>query len=471
MVTKLIPRGFVASVLMCMIAGCKRADESSPAEKSAATSISNRIDIPIAVRRNLGITFAQVESRQVTRTLRVPGRFELAQGARQEYRAMMPGIVRPFVTQFAKVERGTPLYRIDAPKWRELQREIAEADAALREAAADHASLGPLFDAHERHHAQIEESVKVHASRVELLESLRAAGGARGDEESLAKVALSQVRAELAETMEKEAELLARRARVEAELDSARVRRGFLLNIASTLSGLDVIALQAPALEHGGVASWAVLNEIEVKAAEAGIVESIFVSSGGFADEHACVIAVVQPESIRFRAALLQSDALKINDGQTASVVPAQAGAAGAINGNITIATTADPDRRTIDLIFTPNADDAKALWARPGTTASLELMIAGVDRKELAIPMRSVVRDGVRPIVFRRDPANPDKVIRLEADLGLDDGRWVTIRSGVAEGNEIVVDGAYQLMVASSGSIPKGGHFHADGTYHEGDE
>ncbi len=58
-----------------------------------------------------------------------------------------------------------------------------------------------------------------------------------------------------------------------------------------------------------------------------------------------------------------------------------------------------------------------------------------------------------------------------MDADLGLDDGRWVVIKSGVAEGNEIVLDGVYQLMVATSGSITKGGHFHPDGTFHDGDD
>jgi hypothetical protein len=39
-----------------------------------------------------------------------------------------------------------------------------------------------------------------------------------------------------------------------------------------------------------------------------------------------------------------------------------------------------------------------------------------------------------------------------------------------VREGDEIVVGGNYQLMLATSGSAPKGGHFHSDGTFHEGE-
>ena len=58
-----------------------------------------------------------------------------------------------------------------------------------------------------------------------------------------------------------------------------------------------------------------------------------------------------------------------------------------------------------------------------------------------------------------------------MEADLGKDDGRWVELLSGVGDGDEIVLDGAFQLMLSTSGSIQKGGHFHADGTFHEGED
>ena len=56
-----------------------------------------------------------------------------------------------------------------------------------------------------------------------------------------------------------------------------------------------------------------------------------------------------------------------------------------------------------------------------------------------------------------------------MEADLGVTDGRFVVLASGVKAGDEIVVDGNYQLMLATSGSTAKGGHFHSDGTFHEG--
>jgi multidrug efflux pump subunit AcrA (membrane-fusion protein) len=136
------------------------------------------------------------------------------------------------------------------------------------------------------------------------------------------------------------------------------------------------------------------------------------------------------------------------------------------MTGVLQIGLSADADERTVDLIVVPTA---LTTWARNGVAAHLEVTLAG-GQDELAIPLSAVVRDGATPIIFRRDPANADKAIRMEADIGLSDGRWVVIASGVREGDEIVLGGNYQLMLATSGNAAKGGHFHPDGTFHEGE-
>ena len=55
---------------------------------------------------------------------------------------------------------------------------------------------------------------------------------------------------------------------------------------------------------------------------------------------------------------------------------------------------------------------------------------------------------------------------------MGVGDGRWVEINSGISLSDQIVLDGAYELKLASqqSGTSQKGGHFHADGTFHGDD-
>ena len=457
--------------------GCEKKAEEAPATESGgnAPTATNRVDINTAVRQNLGITFSKVESRNVARTLRVPGRFELLPTAKREYRAAASGTVELLVQQYQAVAAGTPLYRLDSPRWREMQKELADAGASVKLAQAGVGSIAPLVAAHENHHTEIQKAVDLWTVRVTTLEQLQTAGGARGDEVAQAKAAMASSRSELAETLEKEAELLARKAETAAHLDAATSRLAFLFEAAATLVGGSAADLRSPTPGDANTPRWRTIKGIEVRALTPGVVDIVEVVSGGVIDQHAHVLSTVQPDQVRFRAVGLQSDLPRLADGQQASVVAAQAmkgtDAASRFTGTLTLAPTADPERRTLDLILAPAAGTTAPAWAKAGVSAFLEVVTSGNGRDELAIPLKCVARDGTAAIIFRRDPADPNKAIRMEADLGLDDGRWVVIKSGVAEGNEIVLDGVYQLMVATSGSITKGGHFHPDGTFHEGDK
>ena len=136
------------------------------------------------------------------------------------------------------------------------------------------------------------------------------------------------------------------------------------------------------------------------------------------------------------------------------------------VSADLVLGLEADPARRTIPVLATPAEGRS---WIHPGVSAFLEVVVDSEGRPALAVPRASVVQDGLVHVLFRRDPRDPDKVIRLEADLGTDDGRWVVLKSGVALGDEVVLNGAYEIKLASqwNGTVQKGGHFHADGTFH----
>ncbi|MBL4591480.1 MAG: hypothetical protein JKY96_05920 [Phycisphaerales bacterium] len=423
------------------------------------------------MRQNLGLTFAKVESRYVARTLRIPGRFELLPTAQREYRMPAAGTVELLVEQYQKVETGTPLYRLDLPRWRVLQRELTDAKASIRFAKAEADSIAPLLAAHEDVHVEIQKTVDLWTQRVIDLERLQIAGAARGDDVAEAKAALAMARAAFAETMEKEAELTAQKHMANAQLVAAKSRMAILLEAAASLTKYNIDELSAT---DAGAPRWQTIGEIEILALSPGVVDIFHINSGSFAEQSSSVLTTVQPDQVRFRAHGLQSDLGKFSNGLSATVVSPQGGSIrdhASISGTLILAPTADAERRTIELMMTPDGALPLPSWARAGVSAFLEVIINGSGGEQLAIPLACVARDGTQSIIFRRDPADPNKAIRLEADLGLDDGRWIVIKSGVAEGNEIVLDGVYQLMVATSGSITKGGHFHPDGTFHEGDE
>jgi hypothetical protein len=418
------------------------------AEKSAARAPSDRVDIPASVRQNLGLTFAKVESRNVARTLRVPGRFELLPTARREYRTPLAGRVELLVAQYREVGLGTALYRVDAAGWRDLHEQIEATRARVE-------SMTPRREAHRRHEQSPADKVALWRDRLRQLDELREAGGGGAAQTTEARAALNATQAELADVMEKDAELHYQQKQAEAELRSLSARRAALLR-GGGCADADKDTDSA--------------DGYTVRALAPGVVEAVAITPGGLAEENTLVLSVVQPDQVWFRARGLQSDLGRLAHGLPARIVPPSGGGIDlqdSIPGTLRLGLAADADQRTIDLLATPTA---RAAWALAGVLAHLEITLAS-GGEGLAIPLSAVVRDGVAPIIFRRDPRNPDKVIRLDADLGVSDGRWIEIKSGVREGDEIVLTGNYQLMLATSGSAPKGGHFHPDGTFHEGED
>ncbi|MCA9298719.1 MAG: efflux RND transporter periplasmic adaptor subunit [Phycisphaerales bacterium] len=466
----------VMMLIVCLTwSGCDdRSSTDHDHEEAPATADgpSNRIAAPSAVRSNLGITFVVAERRQIRSTIRVPGRFEYIPTARRSYGPMLPGRVELLVSQFDEVKAGQPLFRLDSPDWREMQQTLAEASASIARFETRLESSHPLRQAHDRHESSLDESIAVWEERIGQLEVVRQAGGGRVEELANARAALAAARAELANVQEKKAELVADESEARAGLDAARSRRSYLLDAASAILGVARADLEAGT---DGVAAWEAISSIEVRATGPGVVEEIALVDGSWAEPQSPVLTVTRPERLRFRASGLQSDLGVLRSGLEATIVPPSPTRAGrsvsideTMRGTVRLGLSGDAIDRTIDLFVEP---EHLLPWARAGVSAQLEIVTSASERAELSVPLAAVQRDGLEPILFRRDASDPDTVIRMVADLGADDGRWVEVRSGLGDGDEVVLDGAFQLMLASSGSMQKGGHFHADGTYHEGED
>ncbi|MCA9250009.1 MAG: hypothetical protein R3E58_01915 [Phycisphaerae bacterium] len=463
---------FITLVALVLVAGCKNEPPDKPVDAESGTAdATNRVDIPATVRDNIGITFAKVEARHVDRTIRSPGRFELAPEARREYRTMLGGRVELHVSQYEFVEPAKLLFTLDSPHWRELQERLNETESKLAEAKGRSATIEPLMAAHRRHHDELETGVAIWTERVEQLERSNESGVITAEEFAQSKAVLASTRADLAEVLEKEAELQARKVEIKAQLNGARERLELLLMNASTILGIPVANLVAidPASpqEHP---RWREINVVEVRAAAKGVVESVPVTNGAWASETSLVMTTVQPDKLRFRAMGLQTDLPRFNQNSVARIAPPESprvDIGDSVNASLTIGLEAHPDERTISLVATPQE---KRPWMRPGVSAFLEVVAESSGGKALAIPRSAIVKDGITHVFFRRDPNDANKAIRVEADMGVDDGRWVVINSGLALGDEVVLEGAYELKLATaqSGTSQKGGHFHADGAFHD---
>lgn len=426
--------------------------ESPPPTSSEAAAPTNRIDIPEAVVRNLGITFARVELRAVASTLRMPGQFELEPTARREYVAPLPGRVELLVREFDRVETGDALVRIASAEWVQLHESIDLLTAQI-------AAFEQVRQAHAQHRQALTERVALWRGRLGQLEEVRTAGGATVSQLTEVRAALNDAESALAEVLEKDAELGSDSTRAESERRALSIRRDFLEAATNEREGN---ADQPQGGDPGTNMSYCMY------ATEPGVVQELHVTQGSLVTEGAELITIVRPRALRFIGRGLQSDVGVLRSGLQARIVPQGlelGGSSKPMLGPLELGPTADSESRTLAVVVRPSEI---AEWARAGVTALVEVTLEG-GTDELAIPTSAVVRDGTAALYFRRDPKDKNKVIRTEADLGLTDGRWVVVASGVKEGDEVVVGGNYQLMLASSGAAPKGGHFHADGTFHEG--
>ena len=446
-----------------------------PDESDGAVVDPSRIPVPPSVRSNLGITFVTVERRLVEQTRRIPGRFEYLPTARREYRTMLPGRVELLVQQFERIEAGQALFRVQSPAWHEIQQQLAEAESSIERLEVELAAFDSLVAAHNAHEGELQESISVLEARVAKLEELGEAGGGRITELAEACSALAGARAALAAAQEKGVELVLSRSTNTVQLGGVRRKAELLLRSMATLLDVDPATLAA---SDEGVenepAPWRTLSVLTVTAQQAGVVESISVTDGSWADERALVLSTVQPDDMRFRAMGLQSDLGLLRDGLDARIVPPAptnarraVGLQDTMQGKLSLGLAADAVSRTVDLFVVP---ENLAAWARPGVTAQLEIAVEETAAPELAVPLAAVQQDGLEAVLFRRNPKKPNEVIRIEGDLGVNDGRWVSVLSGLRDGDEVVLDGSFQLMLATSGSMQKGGHFHADGTFHEGE-
>ena len=451
--------------------GGASAHDHPHAEAAAPT---NRIDINATVRQNLGMTFAKVETRRVAKTVRLPGVFEIPEDGKRAYGARMAGTVEILVTRFQTVEPGTALFTIDGPEWRRVKSDLVDNETRIAAASADITAVDAMIAAESVRVVEVRTGIDVLKARVALLEGLRTSGGAREDDIAAAKAALVEMKIKAAESSAREAELRAKRIEAVNRVDAGNARTAILLDAASALSGMSTAELTAVSKETPALPRWKSLARLVVKATDAGLIETVDAMSGAVVAEGAGVVTVVKPERLRFKAAVLQSDLEKVAGVSRGVVVrPTEGGAPSAtVVGDVSIAPVAGASKRTFDVLLSPKSADALPAWACSGAHAFLELTQTSEAADDaLAVPLRCIVKDGTTAVFFRRDPADPDKAIRVEADLGPNDGRWVVVQSGVAEGNEIVADGVHQLLVATSGSITKGGHFHPDGTFHEGDK
>ena len=404
------------------------------------------IPIPATVRDNLGITFATVERRSIASTRRIPGTFELRPDAIREYHALLGGRITLHVQQFDSVNEGDLLFTVNSPQWREIQHNAVEAEGeiTLAESSLDVTQ------------ARLDEALTLVGQFDARISNLKNAGVRNASLEAEASVTRNSL-------PRLQAELRAQKARVKEAHEHYESR-------LKTLSTVTDIAIEELIKGQDGVAAWRSITELEVRANGKGKVNTLSVNNGGWLEAGALSLTTMDTTALRFHAEAPQSDIGLYKDGQPCRIVPPQGGTVSlqeSISGELTLAMTAHPEDRTFSIYI--QYLDQLAPWARSGVSAFLEVNIQADTEPTWSIPLSAVVQEGLESVFFRRDPDNPDRALRVLADLGKNDGRWVSVRSGLKKNDQVVLDGAYALkLTGSSQQAPEGYHFHADGALHK---
>ncbi|MDC1141858.1 HlyD family efflux transporter periplasmic adaptor subunit [Planctomycetota bacterium] len=506
---KTFPLLVVLGMFAMTMTGCinedARKEPASDGSTAKAKKITNRIDLPANVRQNLGIRFAKVERRMVSKTLRLPGTFELPPESTRVYTTRLAGQVELLVKQYDVVKIGDPLFKLNTLAWPEAREELLALDLEISQAAlaatqstakAKAFSIPAVIKNQQETRLGFEQQlagINVHLTdlkseravaeaRVKQLEDLAAKGAGNVAD-------LAEARADLAATVsaisaEQKGILEVQQAAREFEagvLDRALEAENLLREAEAADKTLGALKasfdahLRNTEMKFGLPANtlntdnWQVIEAGIITAKNAGTVTELHTSGGQWLEQQQTVLTVQQLSKLRFRAHALQGDMGLLKDGLDAQIIPPIGSSleeAAPINGKTAIAPESDATGRISEVLVN---FDGVPVWARNGIRAEVAIVYDDSQKPELCIPVRALVRDGLQLVYFLRGTGKEkDKVIRKEAKaLGASDGVWVVLYGGIGPKSEVVVEGAYELKL--SNDIPKGGHFHADGTWHAG--
>jgi cobalt-zinc-cadmium efflux system membrane fusion protein len=199
-------------------------------------------------------------------------------------------------------------------------------------------------------------------------------------------------------------------------------------------------------------------SRVLLRAPIAGTVVSVDVATGSFVAAGDAVARIVDPTKLWIEARIPEADLARAAHPTGALIrVPGldhdiELGPSAVVSLGVTV----DPVSRTTPLLF---ALDGASGALRAGQSVRAQVL-TGAAESALAIPLSAVVEDeGVRVAYVLVDG---EAFERRPLALGIRDGGFVQVISGLAAGERVVTRGAYAVRLASaSSSLPAHGHVH----------
>lgn len=485
--------------LLALVAACGAPDPVPT--KGGGELPTNRIHVPPEVVGNLGITFRKAEQGRLEIRMDVPGRLEVPEDRRWSIRAPAAGRVRLLKERWAQVRAGERIGELVSDELRAAQNALYDSRNdflyAERDLEQARAAAGPrkelaatLLSSTEAARQRVQGS----AVLAQGADELRAAARRRSVEVKRLRdenaISDREFLAAQTESLEAEAAALDAQRRVEegrialgelelraaeAQADIATAgklseafenrRKGAQLGHAHKLRGLATLLGTSEAELGDG---WAKVEAIPLVAPADGVIVEIHAAGGEWVDASAVLAEIEDASALVFRGDLPEGDLGRLPAGAPVRVVSPVGGfepVDTVLRGPLSVA---DPVSRTVRVeAHVPNPDRRLPR----GVSAVARVLVDRAEHEEVLVAADCIVQDQLEFIVFRRDPASPEYVIRTPVATGRRTQDTVEVLSGVGAGDEVVRDGIHQLKQTGVGRPSAKGHFHADGTWHEGDK
>ena len=198
---------------------------------------------------------------------------------------------------------------------------------------------------------------------------------------------------------------------------------------------------------------------VVIKSHAESMVEKLISLNGSWVETGTAVLMLSNPSKLRFKGLIPAEQATRLKDGMPVSL--------GDENGELRLGIGDDSGLVPVYVIFNSSVKGAIA-----GEKATASVSLGGSGDDEVVVPDAAIVEIGMEKHVFIRDAGNRRRFIAYPIKAHASANGWTAVE-GLPQGDiEIVSKGAYGLKteaMASSSGKPSG-HFHADGSFHEGE-
>jgi multidrug efflux pump subunit AcrA (membrane-fusion protein) len=231
-----------------------------------------------------------------------------------------------------------------------------------------------------------------------------------------------------------------------------RVHKGQVLAVVGSQLGRELQNL------NKGVSGTALRSPID------GIIAHVHATAGSYLEKGQPVFHIIDPKRLWLKCRIPESDALRLIDADGAwFLLPNMDGPfvittrGENANGRVVAFSQAiDPRTRTAPLILE---------FTNPEQRLRIGLLVeahvfTGNAADGVAVPVSAIVRDSGVPVVYVE--LGGESFERRVVQLGIRDGDYIEVRSGVTGGERVVSRGAYLVKLAASGPAETGhGHAH----------